>query len=193
VRAMERTGVIRLGGLLATIGGVAFLAVSVSVLASFYIFGFALNDESYLSPIFALVLLAAIVAVASVVALYVREIGPQGWLVLATALVSFIGLGILFYYSLTTSPGLAFPVPEGLIFLGALLATLGLVALGIVVISVRGALPWWCVAALIAGSPLSAFLGPLAGGLLIGVAWALVGFATFRAGAHQAEQPSRVR
>jgi hypothetical protein len=45
---MERTGLIRLGGLLATIGGVAFLAVGVSVLASFYIFGFALNDESYL-------------------------------------------------------------------------------------------------------------------------------------------------
>jgi hypothetical protein len=139
-----------------------------------------------------LVLLAAIVAVASVAALYVREMGPQGWLVLATALVSFVGLGMLFYYSLAASPGLAFPVPEGLIFLGALLATLGLLALGIVVIIVRGALPGWCGAALIAGSPLSAFLGPLAGGLLIGVAWALVGLAIFRAASPQSGQPSRV-
>ena len=67
---MTRIGLIRLGGLLATVGGVAFVAVGVSVLASFHIFGFALNDESYLTPIIALVLLAAI-AVASVVALYV--------------------------------------------------------------------------------------------------------------------------
>ena len=190
---MGRTGLIRLGGLLATVGSVAFLAVGVSVLASFYIFGFALNDESYLSPLFALVLLAAIVAVVSVVALYVRERGPQGWLVLATAVVSLGGLGMLFYYFLAVSPGLSFPVPEGLIFLGALLATLGLVALGIVVISVRGVLSWWCGAALIAGSPLSAFLGPLSGGLLIGVAWALVGIAIFLAARRRTAQASRVQ
>ena len=69
---------------------------------------------------------------------------------------------------------------------GALVVTLGLMALGIVTIAAR-VLPWWCGAALIA-SPIFAVLGPPGGVPLV-----LVGFAVYRAGARQAEQPSRVR
>jgi hypothetical protein len=64
--------------------------------------------------------------------------------------------------------------------LGLLLATGGLITLGIVTISAR-VLPWWCGAALIAGNPIFGFfLGDLLGaGLLWGVSWVVVGFAAF--------------
>lgn len=190
---MTRTSLILLGGLLATVGGVAFIAANASVWGLVILFDRDFG-ESYLTPLIALVLLVAIVAVASIVALYVRGMGPEVRSVLVTALVSFIGLGMLFYYSIAGSLGLPLPVPDGLILWGALLTTIGLVAMGIVVmISVGRVLPWWCGVALIAGSPLFAFLGPILGLFAIGIAWALVGFAIFRAGAHQAEQPSRVR
>lgn len=74
-----------------------------------------------------------------------------------------------------------------ILIVGALIVTVGLVALGIVTISAR-VLPWWCGAALIA-SPIFALLGPLGGGVPL----VLVGYAIFRASTRQAEHPSRVR
>lgn len=74
-----------------------------------------------------------------------------------------------------------------ILIVGALIVTVGLVALGIVTISAR-VLPWWCGAALIA-SPICALLGPLGGGVPL----VLVGYAIFRASTRQAEHPSRVR
>jgi hypothetical protein len=86
--------------------------------------------------------------------------------------------------------------------LGLVLVTFGLVGLATLTIAAR-VLPWWCGAALIVGSPLGVVLGmvslwPLgldetALILPLGAGWALVGFAIFRAGVHQIDQPSRVR
>lgn len=72
------------------------------------------------------------------------------------------------------------------VIVGFLVATVGLVALGIVTMAAR-VLPWWCGVSLVAGSPPSAWLSePLAG-----VAWVLVGYAVFRTGARI--RPERVR
>jgi hypothetical protein len=70
---------------------------------------------------------------------------------------------------------------------GLLVATVSVPVLGVLTIT-AGRLPRRCDIALIFGSPLLCILvAPLGG-----VAWALVGFAIFRARAHQAKQRSRV-
>ena len=88
-----------------------------------------------------------------------------------------------------------------LIGVGALLMTVGVVALGITTIAAR-VLPRWCGAALIVGSPLFVLLGVGLSmhGLFVDVAlvpivvaWALVGYAIFRAAGRRSERPSRVR
>ena len=79
-------------------------------------------------------------------------------------------------------------------FGGYTLAAFAGMGLGVVTM-VRRVLPWWCGIALIVGSPGLAFAG-LLGGLFVavaGAAWALVGFAVFRAGTHRQMRSSRVR
>jgi hypothetical protein len=93
-------------------------------------------------------------------------------------------------YVLTVLLGLLdFSVTEEFALSGVLLATVGLVALGLVTINMGArVLPWWCGVALIGGSPPSAFLGRPLGG-----AWTLVGYALFRASTHRQMRPSWVR
>ena len=192
---MIPSSLIRVGGLAAMGGGVVFFAATVGSWVLVNPLGVVLDDESYIAPIFALLPLVAMVAVASIAALYTRVGGRRGWLASAASVLSFVGLAMVLVYVLTVMLGLlSFSVPEELVLLGMLLATVGLVALGLLVINVGGrVLPWWCGAALVAGSPPFAFLGPLWGGVLLGGAWALVGYAIFRAGTHHTRQPSRVR
>jgi hypothetical protein len=177
------------------VGGVVFFAATVS----FWVLGnrldFVLNDESYVEPVYALLPLVAMVAVTSIAALYSRAKIHLDWLALVAALVSFVGIGMVLVYVLTVTLGLlSFSVPEEIVLLGMLLATLGLVSLGLVTINIGGrVLPRWCGVALVTGSPPSAFLGPLWGGLVLGGAWALVGFASFRAGTRHNQQSLRVR
>jgi hypothetical protein len=80
------------------------------------------------------------------------------------------------------------PVAMDLFLFGLLVATIGILALGAATIAARK-VPWWGGVALIAGSPpVAIFLGPL-----LGVPWALVGYAVFRAAGRLPERPSRVR
>jgi hypothetical protein len=75
-----------------------------------------------------------------------------------------------------------------LVLSGILVATVGLLILAMVTLVVR-VLPRCVGLAMIAGiPPIALFLRPL-----VGVPWALVGYAIFRAAARQTEQPSRVR
>ena len=192
---VRRTGLIRLGGLAAMAGGVVFFLATVSLWVLTNRLDFVLDDESYVEPVYASLPLVAMVAVASIAALYFRAKIRRGWLALVASLVSFVGIGMVLVYVLTVMLGLlGFSMPEELVLLGMLLGTLGLVALGLVTINIGGrVLPWWSGAALVAGSPPSAFLGPLWGGIVLGAAWALVGYAIFRAGTRHTQQPSRVR
>ena len=189
-----RTGLIRLGGLAAIVGGIAFVATTLSLGALANRLGLGLDDES-VAPIYALLPLVAMVALVSIAALYVREGQRRGWLALVASLVSFIGIGMVLVYVLTVLQGLLdFTVTEEFALLGVLLATVGLVALGLVTINMGAlVLPWWCGVALIVGSPPFAFLGRPLGGVLLGGAWTLVGYALFRAGTHRQMRPSWVR
>jgi hypothetical protein len=77
-----------------------------------------------------------------------------------------------------------------------LVATMGIIAY-VVVTAEAGVVPWWCGLALLAGSPpfgvLLYIFSPGDEGLLLGVPWAVVGFAVFRAATRLPERPSRVR
>lgn len=190
---MIRSSIIRSAGLTTMAGGIAFVAATLSLEALANRLGLGLNDES-VAPIYALLPLVATVAVASIAALYVQEGQRRGWLALVASLVSFIGIGMVFVYVLTVLLGLlSFSVTEEFALLGVLLATVGLVALGLVTINMGArVLPWWCGVALIVGSPPFAFLGRPWGGVLLGGSWAVVGYAIFRAGPPQAERPSQV-
>jgi hypothetical protein len=79
------------------------------------------------------------------------------------------------------------PAAQYLVLSGTVVATVGLSFLVCMTLVVRE-LAWWAGLAMIAGNPfIVLFLGPL-----VGVPWALVGYAVFRA-AHPSEQPPRVR
>jgi hypothetical protein len=86
----------------------------------------------------------------------------------------------------------AFPATALLVVLGLLTATVGLLVLGLVTLK-AGVLPWWCGAALMAGSPLIEYFLAIWFGGLMGVPWAVVGYAILRAVGRRTEQASSVR
>ncbi len=141
--------------------------------------GFVYNRVGW--PLF---LLGAMAAVAALHVLQRESYGLRG---ASASLAAFVGLALMLSRSFVG------PVRE-VFLLGLLVAAVGIVILGMATLE-AGVLPWWCGAALIAGSPLVGFLLYLFSELawLLGVAWALVGFAIFRAGTRHTEQPSRVR
>ena len=100
----------------------------------------------------------------------------------------------------------AFFLGIGLLTVGVVVGSTGIVLLGVVTITAR-VLPHWCGIALIAGSPpgvaiLFIAVSPLGmarilpgeiGWVLAGIPWIVVGYATFRAATLQTQQPSRVK
>jgi hypothetical protein len=118
-------------------------------------------------------------------------------------LVAFVGVALLlgsftggaFFGNLSFVGDVLFEI---LGVVGALAATIGIIALGIATLA-AWKLPWWCGVALIAGNPLVAlvlfFVGLdfLYGTWPVVVPWVVVGFAVSRAATRQPQQPSRVR
>jgi hypothetical protein len=212
---VQRTGVIRLGGLAAMAGGLAATTLgSLHVLqASSVSFNFteeALQKGHYENPVATMLLVGVLAAIAT---LHVIQKGHYGKLGLFTSVAAFAGVAMVVVGGFagelaptTTSVAIALLVG------GALAASVSIAGLGVVTIS-AGVLPqWcgialieWCGIALIAGSPLGVgtlfmFSTPLVtarilpgeiGCALAGIPWALVGYAIFRAG--QATAPSQVR
>ncbi len=192
---MKRTGIIRLGGLVAMVGGVAFVVLN---FMTWLCTPNCPRSSAYVSlAFFVLLAFGAMVALASLHALQGHRYNLFGMLAF---LVSIVGVAMIFVGELRSlvigmsqgSPGAA--AFSWLLIIGLLVSTVGLLGYGAVTIT-AGELPWWCGAALIAGSPLvGLFLYLFAvEGLLLGVPWAIVGFAIFRAGSRLSEQPSRVR
>jgi len=147
---------------------------------------------------FDLLVFGAMVALASLHALQRQHYGLLGIL---TFLVAFVGVAMIFvseFRSLILALWQGSPGAGGvswLFIIGLLVATVGLIAYGVTTIT-AGALPWWCGAALLAGSPfvgLFLYLFSPVEESLVGVPWAVVGYAIFRVGATHVEQPSRVR
>lgn len=157
-------------------------------------------------PPFILLLIAAMLATASIAVLLQRErYGRSGVL---ASLASFVGLALVLMgnqiiNSVTGSNPLASWGFTALV-LGFLAATIGLVVLAIVTINAR-LLPWWGGVALIVGSPFGVLLlitlpatlseslleGPWQrlAEALVGVPWVLVGYVIFRAGARPSGRP----
>ena len=109
-------------------------------------------------------------------------------------LVAFVGVAMMFFGELRklVLPGAGV---AWLLVIGLLVATMGIIAYGVVTTE-AGVVPWWCGAALLAGSPLAGFLlyifSPVEG-LLQGVPWIVMGYAVLRAAGLLTERPSRVR
>lgn len=146
-----------------------------------------------------LLVLSVMVLIAAVHALQVESYGPGAveriGLGALTIMPGIVGLVLILVGYLGDTGGLRFqalaylrPVALNLELLGWVVASVGLLVLAVVTLVVR-VLPWWAGAAMIAGNPLIApFLGAL-----LGVPWALVGYALLRTAGRRTEQPSRVR
>ena len=175
---MNRSGLIRLSGLAAMVGGVAYTALSLLV--------------PFLEPrFFVLLALAALVAVAALHILQRERYGLPGTL---AVLAVVIGVVLVLIVNLGFTERLPWPLPETIFIVGVVVAPLGMMALGIATIAAR-VLPWWCGAALIVGGfgLVGAVLVGFFTHLLGGVAWAVVGYAILRARVPLPEQRSRVR
>jgi hypothetical protein len=193
---MIRTGLIRLGGLVSIMGGASYAAL-----------GFMMwlctpncpRSSGYVElAFFVLLVLGAMVALASLHAIQRLRYGLLRTLVF---LVAFVGVAMIFvseFRSLIMALWQGSPGAGGvswLFIIGLLVATVGLIAYGVTIIT-ASALPWWCGIALIVGSPfvgLFLYIFTPVEESLKGVAWVVVGFGIFRAATHLPEHPSRVR
>jgi hypothetical protein len=151
----------------------------------------------YVLPAFFVLL--AFGAMAAIATLHLLQRQHYGLLGTLAFLVAFVGVAMIFVGELRSlvigmsqgSPGAA--AASWLFIIGLLVATIGLPAYGAVTIT-AGELPWWCGAALLAGSPLVGLFLYLFFDFdfLLGLPWAVVGFAIFRAAGRRSERPSRV-
>ena len=145
--------------------------------------------EAVTGPMFFLLLVVVGVAIAAIATLLRRT--RYSRLAGLASIGSLVGLAFLVVGLLTIQEFVGL-VP---MFIGVLVLTAAVGVLGVLSV-VTNVLGWWGSMALVSG-PLFlffAFFGPLLPPMhwLLGVPWMVLGFAIFRAGAHQAEQPSRV-
>jgi hypothetical protein len=184
---MNRTSLIRLGGLAAMVVGVLY------VLQTYLLWPLVRMSATELNPpwvvyviIVGFVVLLAL-GVMAIVALDAQGGGRYGLTAALASLTVAVGAAMVLVGMGMDLDRFSSNLSALILIVGALVVTLGLVALGIVTITAR-VLPWWCGAALIA-SPIFALLGPLGGGVPL----VLVGYAIFRASTYQTERPSRAR
>ena len=163
---MSSSSLIRLGGLIALVSGVVYAASGLTTLPM--VSGLSRSVTVVENVLFVLMLVAAM---ASVVALHVLHkdlrrdsYGPLGVLASVTVVA---GMVLLL-------------VGEAAIYLALLLVTGGLVALAVVTMG-AGMVSRWCGVALIGGNPVLVLLGEAWMAMLVGAAWAVVGYYVFRA------------
>ena len=198
---MSYANLVRLGGLAAMVGGVVYGGVGLveERLAEYlyYVDSIGYGFIAILLPV------GAMAAIVSLHALQRERYGRVG---AAASLTAFVGLALA--TGVLTVGVVSSPPNVDLLFMwlviGLLIATVGIVLLGIMTTATE-VLPWWCgVALFIGGSPLSVFatmipsaaaeeafpLGTVVQALG-GVPWVVVGFAVFRAARRRTEQPTR--
>jgi hypothetical protein len=190
---MTRTGLIRLCGLATMIGSAIFALVLLLnpwlARVAHNAFGLVGFMEGAILPMFVLHFVVVLIAIAAIAALLRRTRYRR--LAGLASIGSLVGMAFIVVGLLTIQEFVGL-VP---MFIGVLALTVTVAVLGVLSI-VTNVLGWWGSVALVSG-PLFlffAFFGTLPPLMhwLLGVPWMVVGFAIFRAGAHQAGQPSRV-
>ncbi len=176
---MSSSNFIRWCGLTAMVGGVAY--ASLGLLGPLYVYLYAPSSDEDIPPVLNYIpsvflffmLLGAMATIAGLHALQRERYGLPG---MVASLTAFVGVAIILVGGLVdVLAGQRYPVVAYVLIAGVLLATVGLLPLGAITIGAR-ALPRWCGASLILGSPPFAILL----GSLVGAAWALVGYALLR-------------
>lgn len=210
---MSYSKLIRLGGVAAMVGGVLYAGVGLleKRLAEDLVFT---GNIGYRIIVVSLPL-GTMAAIVALYALHRERYGRAGTVLCLTAVLGLaLATGALILRVLAAYPIYAFPGDPAYlawifswpIVLGLLVATAGMVPLGILSVAWR-ILPPWCAIALMVGSPLGVFyltmiptaalLGgsPLGRALqaLGGVPCAVVGYYIFRAARQRTERPARVR
>jgi len=206
---MRSSVIVRLGGLVAIVGGLA--ATILGLLYVLQAWGMtldftakALQKGGYENPVATMLLIGVLAAIAALHFVQRRYYGRWGAL---HSVAAFTGIAMVVSGNLMgeLAPTTA-AVDIVLLVLGVLAATVGIVGLGIMTLS-AGVLPRWCGIAIIAGSPPGvgiSFLfftplgmtGILPGEIfwaLAGIPWIVVGYAVFRAATRQTQRPSRVQ
>ncbi len=194
---------IRWSGLAAVLGGVAY-AFILGLLGPLVRYLYSPSSDEDIPPILNYldtipVLLLVLGALAAIAGLHTLQRERYGLLGALASLTAFSGVALLLVGALSDLLGLAgqrsFYLGLYTLVAGALVASVGLLTLGGVTMAAR-VLPGWVGVLIILGSPPAVFF--FAGlydelQLLVGGAWALVGYALFRqARVRQAQQSSRV-
>jgi hypothetical protein len=207
---MVSSVVIRIGGLLAMAGGLA--STTLGLLYVLQAWGITLDFTAKgllkggcEGPVGNMLLVGVMAAVAALHFIQRRRYGRLGLLASASA-IGGIAMVVIGFLVSGLDSDTAFFLGIGLLTVGVVVASTGIVLLGVVTITAR-VLPTWCGVALIAGSPpgvgiLFLAVSPLGmarilpgekGWALAGIPWIVVGYATFREATRQAQQPSRVK
>jgi hypothetical protein len=200
---MKHTLLIRLGGLAAMVSGVLYAAQGLAVWLLEPPFSLSIPYLNRASDLTRQTLVnvsdvALIVgALAAIVALHTLHREFYGMTETLVTLLALVGVTLILLSGLGDVLGPWWPSMPPIFTPPSwdlALAVVGGIGLGAVAVAAR-VLPWWCGVALIVGSLLFApasLFGELFSAA-VGVAWALVGSAVFRAGRRRTQQPSRVR
>jgi hypothetical protein len=181
---------IRWGGLAGGAAGVLYVLSAIISLFAPQQRVFDSFSDYLIEVLFVVALAGTLVAI---VGLHALQSGRYGLLGAAGSAVTFIGYALLFVAAAATTLAgrealdAVFPVGVLAIFVGSIL-------LGAATIRAR-LLPWWCGVLLIVGFPLTVPLDVAirgAGGIALGVVWALVGYALLSSASTPTQQPSRV-
>jgi hypothetical protein len=187
---MTSSNLVRWGWLAALIGGVPYALTGIMSLLAPQEEAFDSFTDYLIEVLFVLALVGTLMAIAG---LHILQRGRYGHLGAAGSLTAFVGHALLLVAAAVTT--LAGREALDMVFLlGSLAALVGLVLLGATTLRAR-VLPWWCGVLLIVGLPLSVVLDVTArgnGGILLGMVWALVGYALLAMGGASDQQPARV-
>jgi hypothetical protein len=184
------SGLIRRGGLTGVAAGLLYVLSAILSLIAPQQRVFDSFSDYLIEIIFVVALAGTLVAIVGVHALQSGRYGPLG---AAGSLITFVGYALLFVAAAVTT--LAGREALDAVFpIGVLAILVGSILLGAMTIRAR-VLPWWCGVLLIVGFPLTVPLDVAisgAGGIVLGIVWALVGYALLSRGGAAVQQPSRV-
>ncbi len=187
---MSSSNWIRWGGLAGVAAGVMYALTAILSLFAPQEVVFDSTTDYLIEVIFVVGLVGTLVAIA---ALHTLQRESYGRLGAAGSVTAFVGYALLLVAATATT--LAGREALDAVFpIGVLAVLVGSVLLGATTLRARK-LPWWCGVLLIVGFPLSVALDVAvsgAGSIVLGIAWALVGYALLPKGDVQAHQPERV-